>query len=101
MERRGGTTLFPYTTLFRSSGLNPALSLDGGRVLQNDGTFSWLGGPINLGFNTHGSNVGDSTIVNAADGTFIDAAAASINNGTGSNLFENAGTFSTNGLIGT
>src|SRR5208282_3408853 len=76
-------------------------ALDGGRVLQNDGTFNWTGGSIDLGYNPLGSTVGGATIVNALGAIFNDQVAGSINNETGTNVFTNAGTFETSFASGT
>ena len=72
------------------------LALDGGRKLQNDGTFNWTGGSIAMGDNPLGTTVGGSTIVNSAGATFNDNVAGSITSSLGANQFNNAGTFATN-----
>ena len=81
-----------------SSGI---LALDGGRKLQNEGIFNWTGGSISLGQNPFGTSVGGATIVNALGATFNDAVAGTINNGSGTNAFINAGTFQTSFASGT
>jgi hypothetical protein len=63
--------------------------------MQNDGTFNWTGGSINLGNNPFGTTVGGANIVNALGATFNDQVAGSITNNTGTNVFNNAGTFET------
>ena len=56
------------------------LCLDGGRTLQNDGTFNWTGGYIYLGLNPLGTTVGNATIVNSTGATFNDDVASSVVN---------------------
>ncbi|UQR65125.1 Ig-like domain-containing protein [Bradyrhizobium sp. C-145] len=77
------------------------LALDGGRTVQNDGTFSWTGGTIYMGYDPFDTTVGGSSIVNAAGATFKDAVAGSIVNIVGTNVFTNAGTFATSFASGT
>ena len=56
---------------------------------------------IDLGYDPFGTSDGGGTIVNAAGATFNDAVASSIYNDTGSNAFDNAGTFTTSFASGT
>ena len=77
------------------------LALDGGRKLQNDGTFNWTGGSIAMGTNPFGTSAGGSTITNSAGAIFNDNVASSISTNAGTNLFSNAGTFATNFSTGT
>ena len=92
---------FKGTSTLSGSNVGYYFALDGGRVLQNDGTLTWTGGPIDMGSNPFGTTVGGSTIVNSLGAIFNDAAAYSIVNGTGTNVFNNAGTFETTFTSGT
>jgi fibronectin-binding autotransporter adhesin len=76
-------------------------SLDGQRTLQNDGTLNWTNGAIYLGYNPFSSNIGGATIINSAGATFSDQVVSSIVNNTGTNAFNNAGTFTTSFANGT
>ena len=98
VESGSGTTdLKGISTLIGNVGV----ALDGGRVLQNDGTLNWTSSAIYMGYNPLGTTVGSSTIVNSSGATFNDAVAGSISNNTGTNVFNNAGTFETTFSSGT
>jgi hypothetical protein len=97
METGSGTTDLQGGGVL-SSGI---LALDGGRKLQNDGTFNWTGGSISLGQNPLGTTIGGATINNMVGATFNDQVAGSITNSTGTNVFNNAGTFNTSFATGT
>ena len=98
VESGSGTTdLKGISTLIGNVGV----ALDGGRVLQNDGTLNWTSSAIYMGYNPLGTTVGSSTIVNSLGATFNDAVAGSISNNTGTNVFNNAGTFETTFSSGT
>ncbi len=101
LESGIGTTDLKGTSTLSGSNVGYYFALDGGRVLQNEGTFTWTGGPIDMGSNPFGTTVGGSTIVNSLGAIFNDAAAYSIVNGTGTNVFNNAGTFKTTFTSGT
>ena len=101
LENGSGTTDLQGTSTLNGSTSGFYLALDGGRVLQNDGTFNWMGGPIDMGTNPFGAIVGGSTINNSLGATFNDAVASSIVNNTGTNVFNNAGTFETTFASGT
>ena len=92
-DLQGTSTLSPSSTFY--------FALDGGRVLQNDGTFNWASGAIGMGTNPVGSTVGGSTINNSLGAIFNDEVAGSITNGTGTNVFNNTGTFETSFTSGT
>jgi hypothetical protein len=77
------------------------LTLDGGRTLQNDGTFNWASGQIDMGYNPFGTTIGGSAIVNSLGATFNDTTAGTIANYNGTNAFNNAGTFTTSFASGT
>src|SRR5262249_40626740 len=94
----GTTDLKAGGTLGGSGG---SFALDGGRVLQNDATFNWTNGSINMGTNPFGTSVGGSTIINSLGATFNDGVASTIFQGNGTNVFNNLGTFTTGFSSGT
>ena len=100
-ENGSGTTDLQAGGTLGGSSSTPYLALDGGHVLQNDGTFNWVNGYIYLGYDPLATTVGGGTIVNSAGATFNDAVASSIFNETGSTVFDNAGTFATSFASGT
>ena len=92
-----GTTLLKGATT--DSG---GIALDGGRVLENAGTFDVMnGGRFDLGYNYYGSSAGNSTIQNDKGGTFDFQTAAAIYNHFGTNAFVNAGTLEQTVTTGT
>jgi hypothetical protein len=97
LQSGSGTTDLAGTSTL----VNGTLFLDGGRVLQNDGTFTWTGGAFTPGFNPFGSSAGGGTIQNDVGATFNDAFAGQINKGSGTDAFNNAGTFETTFATGT
>ena len=100
-ENGSGTTDLQAGGTLGGSSSTPYLALDGGHVLQNDGTFNWVNGYIYLGYDPLAPTVGGGTIVNSTGATFNDEVASSIFNETGSNVFDNAGTFTTSFASGT
>ncbi len=61
----------PGTTVLRgASSIGGALQLDGGRVLENDGTLVWNSGSIALGGGDAAAPVHAGTLVNAAGGAW-------------------------------
>ncbi|EAZ90656.1 beta strand repeat-containing protein [Crocosphaera chwakensis] len=65
----GGTQRDAGTTILEGNTTLSNLSLDSGRVLQNEGTVTWNGSTINL--NASGTEIGSGQILNTSTGTFI------------------------------
>ncbi len=86
----GVTLLKGSSTL---SGGRTVLSLDGGRVLENQGTFVCVNGDFRLGSNPFGTSVGGGTIQNDAGAVFNLQETAFIVGVNGTTAFNNAGTF--------
>ena len=86
-----GTTLVPPTTHLAEA----PLYLDGGRVLDNQGTFTWTGNSISLGDTSYGAAVGGATLKNEAGATFDvetdSGASKGLGGQKGTNAFVNAG----------
>ena len=102
VEAGSGTTDLKFGGTLGANGASPLLGLDGGRVLENEGTFIWQGGQITLAANFFGTSVGGSTIDNAADATFDDRTDnIIIANNIGTNVFINDGTFKKSAGTGT
>lgn len=84
----------PGTTLLKGVSRVPfrgALSLDGGRVLENQGTLNLLG-EIDLGLNPFGGAQGGGTLKNDAGGTVVMRQSSFFRPGAGAIGFFNAGT---------
>jgi len=92
-----GMTLLEKTS---SLGDDCSLALDGGRVLDNAGTFNWLSGTITLGHNPHGASAGGGSIENAAMAIFDIQSNGSILSGAGACAVTNAGDFEKSGISG-
>ena len=93
-----GTTLLDGVT----SMYNSNIGLDGGRVLENAGTFNVIvSGAFYLGDNFYGTTLGGSTIKNDKGATFDFETASEINNEQGVNAFVNAGTLEQTVTTGT
>jgi len=83
------------TVLQGASTLNTgaALYLDGGRVVENQGSLAWGGGQIELGSLPSGNPVGGGTLVNDAGATIDAQANDTVNAVAGATAFDNAGLF--------
>jgi predicted Rdx family selenoprotein len=102
VESGAGTTVLTSTDYINSG----ALDLDGGRVVENQGTLNWTGGDINLGDNPNGMSVGGGTLRNDLGATFDITTDATAGNGTigndaGVNQVTNAGLFEKTAGTGT
>ncbi len=86
IETGTGKTVLQGTTSLKSY----ELGLDGGRVLENQGTLTWSQGEIRLGYGG-ASSTGGATIQNDAGATFNIQSASIITNELGSTSFTNAG----------
>ena len=95
VESGSGTTDLKAGATLGGGTFTPILALDGGRVLQNDATFSWASGYFYLGYNPLDTTVGGATIVNSVGATFNDQTANQIYTNLGTDVFDNAGLFET------
>ena len=81
------------TVLQGLSSITGSVTLDGGRVLENQGTLTWSSGYIYLGYNPSGTSLGGATVQNDAGAVFdIDTNGYQIVDETGTVSFVNAGT---------
>ena len=81
------------TVLQGLSSITGSVTLDGGRVLENQGTLTWSSGYIYLGYNPSGTSLGGATVQNDAGAVFdIDTNGYQIVDETGAVSFVNAGT---------
>ena len=81
------------TVLQGLSSITGYVTLDGGRVLENQGTLTWSSGYIYLGYNPSGTSLGGATVQNDAGAVFdIDTNGYEILDNTGTVSFVNAGT---------
>ena len=87
-ESGSGTTLLKGSTALDTAA---ALYLDGGRVVENQGSLGWGSGGILLGFLPSGAPVGGGTLENAAGATIDAQADDQIAAGSGATAFGNAG----------
>jgi hypothetical protein len=98
-ETGSGTTLLQGTSTFNgvNGNGNPAydFNLDGGRTLENAGTFDWNSGSFFLGY-----NLGGGAIQNAAGATFDIQCDSAIYAGSGTDTVSNAGLFEKSGSGG-
>lgn len=90
LETGAGVTLLKgASTLSGSAG---DLNLDGGRILENEGTVTVTGGMIHLGRNPFGLTLGGGTIQNDAGGIVDIQAATTLFDNNLDGAFDNAGT---------
>jgi hypothetical protein len=102
VQTGSGSLVLNGSTQFGSAASFGYLDLDGGWTLTNGGDFTWTNGTIEFGFNRlTGAPVGGATILNNSGSIFDVAFAGSIANGLGTNVFDNIGTVTTDGLSGT
>ncbi|MBA3810096.1 MAG: hypothetical protein H0X27_00315 [Caulobacteraceae bacterium] len=83
-----GVTVLQGATIFDVSNFG----LDGGRVLENQGVFTFGSGNIRLGHNPFGGSQGGGTLRNDAGAIFDIQAPTTIVGSLGTVAFENAGT---------
>ena len=102
VQTGSGTTLLKGATTLSSfySGYGD-LYLDGGRIIENAGTFTWLSGQIYLGYNPDGDVVGGATIKNDSGATFDIQTSATVYIDLGPTSFINAGTLEQTVTTGT
>jgi hypothetical protein len=100
VETGKGTTLLAGTAMATDSGY---LNLDNNRILENQGTFTWTGTTINLGYNPiTDANLGGGTLQNDLGANLdIQADGAFILDSSGTTAFTNAGTITKSVTTGT
>ncbi len=88
VQTGAGTTLATGSSTISSG----SLDLDGGRVFENQGTLTWSGGGIRLGYTPYTTSAGGGTLKNDAGANFNIQIDGVINANLGANAFVNAGT---------
>ena len=91
-----GTTVLQGATSVSGNGV----ALDGGRVLENQGTLTWAGGAFNLGFHPYATTIGGGTIANDAGATFAIECDGAVTVTSGTTAFINNGTLTKSGTSG-